>query len=77
MQSDRVIGMLSGLVEFYAGAPGHIPAVSMGEIDFPRAGSNEAIIAAVTYVSGMTDRFAMTRAQVLLGWSDDVLPRGV
>lgn len=76
-QSDRVISMLSGLVEYYAGAPGNIPAVAEGAIAFPQADSDEATIAAVSYVSGMTDRFAMAKAQLLLGWSADALPRGV
>jgi dGTPase len=77
VQSDRVIAMLSGLVEFYTGAPGHIPAVAQHEIEFPRAGSTDATLAAVSYVSGMTDRFAMSRAQALLNWRDSDMPRGV
>ena len=32
---------------------------------------------AITYVSGMTDRFAFATAVELLGWRLDRLPRGV
>ena len=41
------------------------------------AGSEEAIRAAVTYVAGMTDRFAFRQAVALLGWDADKLPAGV
>ena len=32
---------------------------------------------AVTYVGGMTDRFAFDQAEDLLGWTADRLPRGI
>jgi dGTPase len=41
------------------------------------AGGEEAIRAAVTYVAGMTDRFAFRQAVALLGWDADKLPTGV
>ena len=41
------------------------------------AGSEEAIRAAVTYVAGMTDRFAFRQAVALLGWDAEKLPAGV
>ena len=41
------------------------------------AGSEGAIRAAVTYVAGMTDRFAFRQAVALLGWDADKLPAGV
>jgi dGTPase len=41
------------------------------------AGGEEAIRAAVTYVAGMTDRFAFRQAVALLGWDADKLPVGV
>jgi dGTPase len=41
------------------------------------AGGEEAIRAAVTYVAGMTDRFAFRQAVALLGWDADKLPAGV
>ena len=33
--------------------------------------------AAVTYVAGMTDRFAFRQAVAVLGWDPDKLPRGI
>ena len=33
--------------------------------------------AAITYVSGMTDRFAFSAAVELLGWDPERLPRGI
>ncbi len=33
--------------------------------------------AAVTYVAGMTDRFAFRQAVALLGWDPEKLPAGV
>ena len=41
------------------------------------AGSELAIEAAVTYVAGMTDRFAFRQAVALLGWDPEKLPAGV
>ena len=41
------------------------------------AGSAQALREAVTYVSGMTDRFACQQALALLGWERSQLPRGV
>ena len=38
------------------------------------AGSEEAVRAAVTYVAGMTDRFAFRQAVALLGWDPAKLP---
>jgi dGTPase len=44
--------------------------------DFPD-GSDDALHAAVTYVGGMTDRFACRQAVALLDWPLDQLPRGI
>ena len=41
------------------------------------AGSAAALRAAVTYVAGMTDRFACQQAVALLGWDPAKLPRGM
>jgi dGTP triphosphohydrolase len=43
----------------------------------PDAGSDAAAAAAVHYVSGMTDRFALGLGVELLGWRPEDLPRGV
>ncbi len=40
------------------------------------SGSTEALRAAVSYVAGMTDRFAMATALAELGWDPSRLPRG-
>ena len=71
-QAERVIRLLRGLVEHFADGPGRLP-------DAPAliAGSPEATAAAVHYVSGMTDRFALGLGVELLGWRPDDLPRGV
>ena len=40
-------------------------------------GSPEALRAAVTYVGGMTDRYAFQQAVSLLGWDPQKLPAGI
>jgi dGTPase len=71
-QADAVIGMLRGLVEHYGDRPHLLP-------DPPHAagGTDEAVAAAVSYVAGMTDRFACRQAVSLLGWDPAKLPQGV
>lgn len=76
-QASRVIAMLRELVEYFADAPGRIPAVRDGEVPFVASGSPEAYAEAVHYVSGMTDRFAISLAAEYLGWRAESLPRGV
>jgi len=76
-QNDLAIKMLRALVEFYADAPWLIPAVANNETPVDHSGSPLAVRAAVTYVSGMTDRFAITQAQTHLHWSDAQLPVGI
>ena len=41
------------------------------------AGSPEALRAAVSYVAGMTDRYACRQAMALLGWDRGRLPAGI
>jgi dGTPase len=67
-RSDRTAAAGSGLAPV-SGSPA-VPADVV-------AGSDEAIRAAVTYVAGMTDRFAFRQAVALLGWDADKLPAGV
>jgi len=71
-QADAVLALLRALVEHYADRPHLLP-------DPPRAagGSDQAIRAAVTYVAGMTDRFACRQAMALLDWDPAKLPAGV
>jgi dGTPase len=74
-QATAVIDVLRALVEHFADHPYALP-------DVRRAGclearSDAAVRAAVSYVAGMTDRFAMERAVCDLGWERSRLPRGI
>jgi dGTPase len=74
-QAAAVIGMLRALVEAYAERPELIPDVARrGGLD---GGSALALHEAVTYVAGMTDRFACRSAVTQLDWPIDQLPRGI
>ena len=73
-QSRAVVEVLRALVEFYAEHPDVLPDT------VPRhdsAGSAAAVRTAVTYVAGMTDRYAFDMAVQHLGWRHDRLPRGI
>jgi dGTPase len=78
-QGDAVIGVLRALVEHFSDRPhlitdqGPRPSESTDVV----AGSDGAVRAAVTYVAGMTDRFAFRQAVALLGWDPAKLPVGV
>src|SRR3954447_3179800 len=72
-QSSAVIDLLRGLVEFFADRPNLIHAAEGGLA----AGSEGAVRAAVTYVAGMTDRYACEVAMTHLGWRLERLPGGV
>jgi len=67
-QSEAVIAVLRALVDDYVQHPGALP----DDLD----GDNPAI-RAVTYVAGMTDRFAFETAISRLGWDPARLPEGV
>jgi dGTPase len=71
-QGHAVIAVLRALVEHFADRPNLIP--SIGGL---AAGGEGALRAAVTYVAGMTDRFAFSTAVARLGWDPDDLPGGV
>lgn len=71
-QGDAVIALLRALVEHYGDRPNLLPDAH--GLD---AGSTEALRAAVTYVGGMTDRFACRQAMALLGWDRERLPIGI
>ncbi len=76
-QGEAVVRVLRALVEHFADRPHLITeTVADGQPDV-LAGSAQAIQAAVTYVAGMTDRFAFRQAVALLGWDPDKLPVGV
>lgn len=73
-QFEKGKAILADLVEYFADAPGRIPGAPR---PLPRSGSTEAMAAAVHYVSGMTDRYALKLASELLGHTVDTLPRSV
>jgi dGTPase len=78
-QSEQIIRVLRALVDFYADRPNTLPFGDTGG-DVSRglpAGSPEAVREAVTYVAGMTDRYAFTMAMDHLGWDPANLPQGV
>ena len=71
-QARSVISLLQALVEHYAAHPHLLPDV----VDL-EAGSAEALHHSVSYVGGMTDRFACRQAVALLGWDTSRLPQGI
>ncbi|WP_375426060.1 HD domain-containing protein [uncultured Friedmanniella sp.] len=70
-QSRAVVEVLRALVEFYAAHPGVLPIA-----DGP-AGRDDPWRASVTYVAGMTDRYAFDMAVRHLDWPVDRLPPAV
>jgi dGTPase len=78
-QGEAVVSVLRALVEHFADRPHLIVdgAPKGGHPSDVVAGSESAVRAAVTYVAGMTDRFAFRQAVALLGWDPSKLPVGV
>jgi dGTPase len=78
-QGDAVISVLRALVEHFSDRPHLITDNTSAALESPdvTAGSESAVRAAVTYVAGMTDRFAFRQAVALLGWDPAKLPDGV
>ena len=74
-QASAVVAVLRALVDHFADHPNRIPDVR--EAGGLAAGGEAALRAAVTYVAGMTDRFAIACAVSELGWDASRLPRGV
>jgi len=74
-QASAVVAMLRALVEYFALHPQLIPDVAEREeeLDSP----SDALLHAVAYVAGMTDRYACRRAVTLLDWPIDQLPSGI
>jgi len=68
-QGDAVIAVLRALVGWYVEDPARVPA--------PWTDPDNPARAAVTYVGGMTDRFAFDTAVHQLGWRRDRLPKWV
>jgi len=71
-QAATVIDLLQQLTEWLVEHPARI-----GDGSAPSSSTDELTAAAVQYVSGMTDRFALNLAVEHLGWHPDRLPRGV
>jgi dGTPase len=78
-QGDAVVSVLRALVEHFSDRPHLIAETGAAPTVAPDlvAGGEDAIRAAVTYVAGMTDRFAFRQAVAQLGWDPDKLPAGV
>jgi dGTPase len=74
-QAALVVDVLQALVEHYAASPQLLPVRLAATVDAAR--SPAAHRAAVTYVGGMTDRFAFCTAQTELGWAPERLPHGI
>lgn len=68
-QSTAVVNVLRSLVHYYLENKDAMPAEFYQEQDPVRG--------VITYVGGMTDRFAFDRAEDLLGWDPRLLPRGI
>ena len=66
-QGQAVIDVLTALVEHFITTPQSLPSVADGD----------PVTAAVTYVAGMTDRFAFDTAGRLLQWPNERRPLGI
>lgn len=71
-QARAVVRILQALTEHFAERPRELP----GGVEAD-PGSAEAVRAAVTWIGGMTDRYAFDTAVRVLGWPEDELPRGI
>ncbi|WP_051123443.1 HD domain-containing protein [Propionibacterium sp. oral taxon 192] len=67
-QSHVMIRLLQQLVHYYVDHPESMPTPHVGD---------DLTVAAVTYVAGMTDRFALTQGERLLGWDPETFPPGI
>ena len=76
-QGLAVQRLLGALVERIADMPSVLPPASAEAAGWPEAGSPDAVRAAVTYVAGMTDRYAVGMADQLLGWDPAELRLGL
>ena len=71
-QARSVIAVLRALVDRYLARPDDLPREQI------RIANEHGLVhAAVSYVGGMTDRFACRQAVMLLDWPLDRLPKGV
>ncbi len=75
-QADSVITMLRALVEYFAAHSHLIPLDELLNSE-TKHDNDDAVFAAVSWVSGMTDRYACRQAVELLGWQHEQLPAGI
>jgi dGTPase len=77
-QGRAVVAVLRALVHYFAEDPTRLPSShQQGEADQAVLPPGDAVRRAVTYVGGMTDRYAFDTARARLGWDPRRLPRGV
>ncbi len=72
-QARQVVELLRSLVDHYTARPEALPA----GFRVDAAGTPALLHSVVTYVSGMTDRYACSQALALLDWDPARLPAGV
>jgi dGTPase len=75
-EAAAVTSVLQALVEHYASRP-HLLPPNWAPSPYVVGVHDETLHAAVTYVGGMTDRFACARAVEDLNWDPAQLPRGI
>ena len=68
-QGRAVIDVLTALVDYFIANPATLPSSNNAATD--------VVTAAVTYVAGMTDRYAFDTAVQLLDWPADRRPLGI
>ena len=66
-QGRAVVDVLTALVDYFIATPSALPSST----------DADPVTAAVTYVAGMTDRFAFDTAERLIGWPSDRRPLGI
>ncbi len=74
VQGETVIRLLRALVDYYSE---HSDAIPIAQEDQGIRECEDPVNLAVTYVAGMTDRFAFRQAASLLGWDPSKLPNGI
>jgi dGTPase len=75
-QTAEVVRLLRALVEHYVERPADLPPdfrPAPGDGGPTVTGADPVVEAAVTYVGGMTDRYALRTAHRVLGWRTEVL----
>jgi len=80
-QAAKVVELLRALAEFYIKNPSQNPLyvewIESGEPEIEPVNDTLEVLAAVTYIAGMTDRFAFRTAQELLSYPLHKIPQSV